>query len=165
MTQNDTAQPGLSKGYLFFGVLLPMFILPVVSILYELLINNSLLSITLAGKWFIFWAVGVRLFTAGFKQAFQPQFTARNIFHLTDESSYPIVRELGYANICFGTIGILSLFLPEWRIVCAVASGIFYGIAGANHIIKKPAGANEMVALITDLFIFFFLLAYVVIMR
>lgn len=163
MTQNNTAQPGLSNGYLI-GVLLLMVIMPVVSILSDVFGNGIPLSMTLAGKWFIFWAVGIRLFTAGFKQAFQPQFTARNIFHLTDESSYPIVRELGYANICFGTIGILSLFIPEWRIVSAVASGIFYGIAGANHIIKKPAGANEMVALITDLFIFLFLLAYIIIM-
>lgn len=163
MTQNNTAQPDLSKGYLI-GVLLLMVIMPVVSILSDVFRNGIPLSMALAGKWFIFWAVGIRLFTAGFKQAFQPQFTARNIFHLTDESSYPIVRELGYANICFGTIGILSLFIAEWRIVSAVASGIFYGIAGANHIIKKPAGANEMVALITDLFIFLFLLAYVIIM-
>lgn len=163
MIQNNSNQPGLSKGYLI-GVLLLMIIMPVISILSDVFGNGIPLSMELAGKWFIFWAVGIRLFTAGLKQAFQPQFTAKNIFHLTDSASYPIVRELGYANISFGVIGILSLFFPEWRIVSAAGSGIFFGIAGINHIVKKPAGTNEMIALITDLFIFFFLLAYIIVM-
>lgn len=163
MIHNNSTQPSLSKGYLI-GVLLLMVIMPVISILSDVFGNGSLFSMALAGKWFIFWAVGVRLFTAGLKQAFQPQFTAQNIFHITDEKSYPVIRELGYANICFGTVGILSLFFPEWRIVSAFASGIFYGIAGANHIVKKPASANEAIALVTDLFLFVFLVVYVIIM-
>jgi hypothetical protein len=57
--------------------------------------------------------------------------------------------------------GILSLFLPQWRIVSAFGSGIFYGIAGINHLIKKPAGANEMLALVSDIFIFLCLLIYI----
>jgi hypothetical protein len=52
------------------------------------------------------------------------------------------------------------LFLPQWRIVSAFGSGLYYGIAGFQHLVKKPAGANEKFALITDVIIFIFLLIY-----
>ncbi|HXW52326.1 MAG TPA: DUF6790 family protein [Candidatus Acidoferrales bacterium] len=112
------------------------------------------LSFGLFGKWFIFWAIGMRLFFAGLSQAINPAFTAKEIFQLRDGSSYPIVRELGFANVCFGVVGLASLFLPTWRVVSAVASGLYYGLAGFSHVFKKPASANETLALVSDLFIF-----------
>ena len=36
----------------------------------------------LIGKWFLFWAAGVRLMLAAFRQLFQPEFTARQIFKI-----------------------------------------------------------------------------------
>jgi hypothetical protein len=38
----------------------------------------------LIGKWFLFWAAGVRLMLAAFRQLFQPEFTARQIFKIED---------------------------------------------------------------------------------
>jgi hypothetical protein len=114
------------------------------------------------GKWFIFSAVGLRLFLAGVKQASNPAFTAKEIFQIDAPSSFPIVRELGFANICFGLTGIISLFQPQWRIVSAFASGLYYGIAGLQHLVKKPSGPNELLALISDVVIFLVLLSYVI---
>jgi len=151
----------LNKAY-FSSVLVLMFILPVASGITDWLLQGKVpLTMPLIGKWFIFWAVGARLFLAGLKQAISPGFTAQTIFHIQNKESHVIVRELGFANICFGLTGIVSLFLPQWRIVSACTSGLFYGIAGINHIVKKPASPNEAVALASDLFIFLLLLAYV----
>jgi hypothetical protein len=46
--------------------------------------------------------------------------------------------------------------------VSAFGSGLNYGIAGVNHFAKKAASANEMVAMVSDIFIFLALAIYVV---
>jgi len=141
------------------------FVVPFVGAAVEMRVCNDLpFSFALIGKWFIFSAVGLRLLLAGIKQTTDPAFTAKEIFHIEANEVLPVVRELGFANLCFGLIGIISLFLPSWRVVSAFGSGLYYGIAGAQHLIKKPAGVNELFALVTDLLIFIFLLIYFVVM-
>jgi hypothetical protein len=139
------------------------FLLPVICSIAEVFFyKEKIFSFELFGKWFIFSAVGLRLFIAGIKQTTDPAFTAKEIFHIKDPESFPIVRELGFANLCFGLVGIISLFLPQWRIVSAFGSGLYYGIAGFQHLFKKRDGANETFALVTDMLIFIFLLIYFV---
>lgn len=158
MTSNNT--PGINKQY-FIVVSVLTFVLPLACSVVETQVNKDcIFSFALIGKWFIFSAVGLRLFIAGIKQTTDPAFTAKQIFHIDDPVSFPIVRELGFANLCFGLIGIISLFMPEWRIVSAFGSGLYYGIAGLQHLLKKPAGPNERFALVTDIIIFIFLLVY-----
>lgn len=152
----------MSKRY-FISVSLMTFVIPVIGFSAEHLLNHSLLSFELFCKWFIFSAVGLRLMVAGIMQTVKPAFTAKQIFNIDSPESFPIVRELGFANLCFGLVGVISLFKPEWRIVSAFASGIYYGIAGLQHLIKKPVGANEKFALWTDLLIFAVLLVYFII--
>ncbi len=155
-------KPKISKFYLTVVVLL-MFVLPLVSVFIECSIGKTQLQLpALAGKWFIFWAIGVRLFSAGLKQVIDPSFTAGSIFHLKDKESFVLVKELGFANICMGVMGIMCVFNPQWRMVTAVGGGLFYGIAGINHIIKKPAGPNEWIALVSDNFIFLLMLGYII---
>jgi len=138
------------------------FILPIAGFMIEYVMNDDTMTFERFGKWFIFSAVGLRLFLAGLKQTINPAFTAKEIFHIAGEESFPILRELGFANICFGLIGIVSLFIPPWRIVSAFGSGLYYGIAGFQHFFKKPAGINEKFALITDVIIFVLLMVYFV---
>jgi hypothetical protein len=160
MTDKNTS--GINRQYIIVVSALT-FLVPVIGSVVEVLINKSeAFSFSLMGKWFIFSAVGLRLFLAGIKQTTDPAFTAKEIFHIDSPQSFPILRELGFANLCFGLIGIISLFLPQWRIVSAFGSGLYYGIAGLQHLIKKPAGANEKFALVTDIIIFLFLLEYFV---
>jgi len=154
--------PGINKQYIIVVSILT-FILPLVCSAAQILSNTEIqFSFDLIGKWFIFSAVGLRLSLAGIKQTTDPAFTAKEIFHISNPESFPIVRELGFANLCFGLIGIISLFLLHWRIVSAFGSGLYYGIAGLQHLLKKPAGANETFALVTDIIIFIFLLVYFV---
>ncbi len=136
------------------------FVLPTIGFFVEHVTSNTALTFGLFSKWFIFSAVGLRLFLAGIKQVKNPEFTAKQIFHLDNPDSFPILRELGFANICFGLTAIVSLFKPEWRVVSAFASGLYYGIAGFQHGFKKASGINEKFALWTDLIIFVLLLLY-----
>jgi len=159
MTENKTSD--LNKQYLI-SVSVLTFVLPVICTVLQMEISKDPFSFQLLGKWFVFSAVGLRLFLAGIKQTTNPAFTAKEIFHIDSAESLPIVRELGFANLCFGLIGIVSLFLPQWRIVSAFGSGLYYGIAGIQHLIKKPVGANEKFAMVTDIIIFVCLLVYFV---
>jgi len=115
----------------------------------------------LTGKWFVFWGIGVRLFTAGLRQVLKPGFTVQEIFHMKSTESQVIVRELGFANICFGLTAIIAFFIPTWLTAAAFTGGLYMGIAGFYHIIKKPAGPNEVIAMVSDLFIFAVMAVYV----
>ena len=152
-----------NKIYLITVVAFMLF-LPLLSFGVDYFRNDQEAIVSLLGKWFIFWAIGVRLFSAGIKQVIDPAFTAQSIFHLTDKDAFVIVKELGFANICTGCLGIISLFIPSWRIPTAFAGSLYLGIAGINHIIKKPDGINEMIAMISDLFIAIVMAAYIICM-
>lgn len=135
-------------------VLLLMLVFPLASIAIEHLVSGFPLGWLLIGKWFVFWALGVRLLTAGIRQASKPEFTAREIFHFTGTESFAVLRELGFANLSLGMIGIVSILKTEWTQAAAICGGLYMGIAGIMHVVKKPAGTNEWVALVSDLFIF-----------
>ena len=138
------------------------FVVPIIGFGAESVMQNTALTFELFGKWFIFSAVGLRLFLAGLRQTITPAFTAKEIFHLEDKSSFPIVRELGFANLCFGLLGFFSIFITQWRTASAFSSGFYYGLAGILQLVKKPVGINEQFALWTDLVIFILLLIYFV---
>jgi len=80
--------------------------------------------LSLAGKWWTFWTVGVLLFIAGLRQVLQPAFTAKEIFEIQEDGALPMVRELGFANITFATLGLCSLFRPERTVPGAIVGGL-----------------------------------------
>lgn len=144
-------------------VILLMGILPVVSILIEysgLAASADLWS--LVGKWFVFWSVGVRLALAGIRQIVQPAFTAEEIFGIGDKAARIVVQELGFANLAMGVLAIVTLAAPQWVAAAALAGAIFYGLAGARHVLKGGQNRNEMIAAVSDIFIFAVLAAYLV---
>jgi hypothetical protein len=138
-----------------------MLILPLASTLIDLHYHDQADLIAIGGKWFVFWAVGVRLLIAGVRQATKPEFTLKDIFHIDNNESKVIVRELGFANACIGTAAVLSLFIPEWRAAAAFTGGAYMGLAGVEHIVKKAVSANEILAMISDLFIFLLMALYI----
>jgi uncharacterized protein DUF6790 len=134
-------------------VLAFMIAFPAASVIAEILLGHQGgLSVALAGKWFVFWTVGVRLFVAGLRQIIQPRFTAETILGIKGEESWLVVRELGFANCAIGSIGIGSLFSPGWVLPAALAGSLFYGLAGINHLYHKARNSLQNVALISDLF-------------
>ena len=129
-----------------------MLVFPLASIAIESLALGVPLTTMLVLKWFVFWSVGVRLFLAGIKQITQPQYTAKVILGLQSDESLILVRELGFANLSIGLIGILSYFEPSWLLAAAIAGGMFYGLAGMNHVLQKHRNRLENIAMVTDLF-------------
>ena len=142
------------------SILLLTLILPIAFVLFQWLISKAPFGWPLIGKWYVFWAVGIRLFIAGARQVTKPAFTAKEIFHIEDEASYVVIKELGFGNISLGLIGILSLFKAGWCAPAAIAGGLFYGFAGIQHILNKPVSKNEVIAMISDLYIFLILALY-----
>jgi hypothetical protein len=128
-----------------------MFVLPLLSIGVEAMHAAVLLTAALVAKWFVFWSVGLRLLLAGLRQTFQPEYTAREILGLKGDESLVLVRELGFANIAMGAVGTISLFLPTWRLPGALAGGLFYALAGVNHVRQSHRNRLENVAMVSDL--------------
>lgn len=106
----------------------------------------------LALRWFTFWIVGIRLLTAGAAQALRPEFTAEQIFGTTDPTVLPFIQELGFANLAFGTIGILCLFVRPWTVPAALAGVVFLGLDGIRHLFGGGGFTTDrIVAMVTDL--------------
>ena len=147
--------------YLIMNILL-LFILPLLSIASECIVEKESMDWILIGKWFIFWAIGIRLFTAGIKQSSNPEFTAVKIFKMKSSESFVVIRELGFANIALGVMGILSVINSNWRILAAITGGLFFGLAGIQHLFKRPDSRNELIAMLYDLIVLLIIVLYLI---
>src|SRR4029453_7400158 len=137
------------------ALILMMFVLPAASVVVEASRAPGAPDLFwLIGKWFTFWAVGVRLFSAGITQSFGPQFTARSIFDVKDAGALAIVREVGFGNLAIGTLGVTSLVRQGWIVPTAVVGGLYFGLAGLGHLFRSNRNFKEQVALVSDLAIF-----------
>ena len=146
----------------FVQVILLLLIIPVASVTTEAVLSRHTVNIILLiGRWFAFWAVGVRLFIAGARQVVQPRFTAEEIFGIHEHASFAIVREVGFANLSMGLLGICSVIRIGWILPAALVGGLYYGLAGIGHIFQKGKNAKEYMAMISDGFVFLVLLAFV----
>jgi len=144
------------------AVLLLLFVLPTASVLAEKLVFQSAAGwMPLVGRWFVFWAVGVRLFMAGVMQVARPDFTSQRIFEIKDPTVFGIVREVGFGNLAMGTIGLASLIYTGWVVPAAVAGGLYYGLAGVGHHVRGGGNFLERTAMISDYLIFALLAAFV----
>lgn len=149
--------------YLVIVVLL-MFALPAAYTLLDRSLIHDLPSLALvAGKWFVFWGVGVRFVTAGLRQILQPTFTTREIFRTESSEGLPFVRELGAANFSLGTAGILSGWRPSFVLPVALSGALFYGIAGLRHTGDAHRSFNQNVTLVSDLILSVVLIAYLLV--
>jgi hypothetical protein len=144
----------------FIAVAALMLVLPVTTVAIDFGIHRDASFLNLVGKWFTFWSVGVRLVIAGLRQIIQPRYTAREILGLQGDETLLVVRELGFANLAIGVIGICSLMLVQWTPAGALAGGVFYALAGANHALQAHRNAKEDVAMVSDLLVAAVLIVY-----
>jgi hypothetical protein len=142
-------------------IILLMGVLPVASILVEFVaMHRSADLVFLIGKWFVFWSVGIRLILAGLRQAANPEFTAGAVFGVREKAALAIVQELGFGNLSIGLLGALSLIRQEWVVPAAMTGGLFYGLAGIKHILRRDRNTIENIAMVSDLFLFIVLAGY-----
>ena len=141
--------------YLFIVIVL-MLVLPLISIVAQLLFQQgevtTAVALPIIAKWYVFWAVGVRLSLAGLRQIIQPRYTAETILGIKSADSFLVVRELGFANAAVGSAGLGSLLAPAWVAPLCMTGAIFYGLAGVNHCLHKQRGKLQDGALVSDLF-------------
>jgi hypothetical protein len=79
----------------------------------------------------------------------------------TDEA-LPLVRELGFANLAGGVVGIASIAASTFVLPVSLWGAVFYGAAGIGHAVRSARSAKENLAMITDLYAFVILAAIVV---
>ena len=137
-----------------------MGVLPVLSILIERHLAGSPDLIVLAGRWFVFWAVGVRLFLAGLQQTRDPGYTATTIFAIKDKAAESLVAEIGFGNLAIGTLGMASIFDRGWVTPAAIVGCAFYGLAGFKHLFNRKRNRIGQVAMVSDLAMFALLAVY-----
>jgi hypothetical protein len=145
----------------FISVVLLLLVLPSASVVTEALhIGPSADIMWLVGKWFVFWACGVRLFIAGLTQTLRPEFTAKSIFDIDAPTAHAVVREVGFGNLAMGTLALASILQPSWVVPAAIVGGLYYGLASLGHLLRR-GNLKEQVALWSDLAIFLLLAAFV----
>ena len=83
------------------------FVVPAICFSAEHFANDSSLTFELFSKWFIFSAVGLRLFLAGVKQVKNPAFTAKQIFILTVQTVFQFF--VNWVSLIF-VLDLLQLF-------------------------------------------------------
>jgi len=139
---------------MYIGMLVVLILIfPMASIALEVFVrNHGVLDVAIVGKWFVFWAVGVRLFIAGIRQIVQPRYTAETILGVKDPDAMLIVRELGFANTAIGSAGLGSIYLASWVLPVAVIGAIFYALAGINHVTHRSKNTLQNVAMTSDFF-------------
>jgi hypothetical protein len=135
----------------FAAVGLFLLVLPLVSCGIELAQPNHAPALVIATKWFVFSGVGMRLSTAGLRQIFNPRYTAETILGIKGDDALLLVRELGFANVAIGAMGIASLAFTGWVTPALVVGAIFYGLAGVNHTLQAHRTTHENVAMISDI--------------
>jgi hypothetical protein len=147
----------------FVVVVLFLLVCPAASVAIDAMRSHeALVNAVLIGRWWVFWAVGIRLFVAGVRQTIQPRFTAEEIFNVRDTSVLPLVREIGFGNLSMGVLGIWSLFHAGWVVPAAIVGGLYYGFAAVGHTGKRSRNAKEQMAMVSDVFATAVLLGFVV---
>lgn len=129
------------------------FVCPIAAILIEIAVKRKrqckISSKEIIRKWLAFFIMGVAPLVAGLMQGFNPAFTA-SMLQVPDES-FVVIRELGYAAIGTGLIGILSIKFENWRIPVAVSRGTFILLCTLLHIGRMEIlNTAEVYALISD---------------
>lgn len=144
------------------AVTLFMGLFPSVSTIIDAATHHHEALIDLIGKWFVFWAVGVRLLTAGARQIIKPGLTSEGILGIKGREAWQLVRELGFANVGIGLAGVISLWKPTWRVPDALIGGLFLLLAGVEHLPKKHRTREENLAMYSDLAVGILMSVYVI---
>jgi hypothetical protein len=140
-------------------IALLMLIGPLLCVALELQQGGSGFLAAAVVKWFAFWAAGLRLLLAGFKQNANPAFTAESILGTSTSGSNTLVLEVGFGNLALGSIGVLSLWLSSWQQPAALGGAIFFALAGINDGRQRQRNRLENLAMVSDLFAAVLLLA------
>ncbi|QIR86987.1 DUF6790 family protein [Paracoccus sp. AK26] len=134
-------------------VLSTTVVLPVAFVLFFRAAGSGDHVVALAGTWFVFWGIGIRLLVAGISQVVRPSLTAAGILGIADPAAEKLVRELGIANIAMGLLATASLVVPAWTAPAAFLGAVFLGLAGLRHGSERSRTRPQNLAMVTDLLV------------
>ncbi len=137
-----------------------VIIFPVISICAEAIIKGIPADPGLMGKWLIFWVAGIRLSLRGIKRIYRRGAAPAIFFNEERKETFLMIRELSFANITIGVMGILSVVNSNWRQIAGLAAAIFFGLSALQHFFIKPVNGKEMAIMVTDIIVFAILLLY-----
>ncbi|HVV94080.1 MAG TPA: DUF6790 family protein [Hyphomicrobiales bacterium] len=152
----DRLKAAVREGTMYLGsVVVLLLVAPVAAILVQIFgFGHAADPLFTVLRWFVFWAVGVRLAIAGIRQMANPAFTAETIFRIHDRETFKIVQELGFANVSIGLIGLVSIAERGWVLPAGLAGAVFYGLAGIQHVRNARTTREETIAMVSDLLVF-----------
>jgi hypothetical protein len=133
--------PVINKGYLI-DVYVFTIALPFAAVGIEAIGNRGRISTTVIAKWFLFFAVGIRLSLVGIRQM----------------ATKKLVKEPGFGNLSLGAMAVISLFIPSWRMVAAFGSSFYYGTSALVHFLQRPTTSDETFILLSNGCIFLVLI-------
>ncbi len=143
-------------------VLLLMIVAPAGGALGEkFVMHGAEPLIAYAGKWFVFWAGGVRLLLAGARLAFRPAWTMKTFFKLEDPAAKPLVQDLGFAVVAIGALCIMTLIEPRLLVAAAIVSGLYFGLAGLQLAMRDQRVPRQNLVMLTDVIVAAVLAAFV----
>jgi hypothetical protein len=133
------------------AVTLLMFVLPLASVALDVGLNSDHGAlIDGVGKWFVFWAVGARLFTAGVTdRAPEPDVRAHPRHR---RSGRVAARPRARLRERGDRLGRHRLAVAR-RVAGAgaLAGGLFLLLAGVEHLVKRERGFEARLAMVSDL--------------
>lgn len=128
-----------------------MFVMPAFFVILEYCKRKKNL-LFLFCKWFVFWSVGIRGLTGGLMQILNPSYTAELLQVVTNDPI--VIQELGFCNLSFGILGILSLFRPSYRKPAALAYALFLAGAALLHLLRiNIVDIGEFMSMTGDIFV------------
>ena len=127
--------------------------LPVLSVAYEYHFAQAALTGALIGKWFAFWAIGVRLMLAGCTQLASRRSKSRDVFAAREDSKI-VKKATGVADIVLAAMGFLCFEIGEASLLATITLGIYMGLACLQQDFKKPATITGWINMVYDLIVF-----------
>jgi hypothetical protein len=121
--------------YLFVGI-------PILGALIHLLVSkkpktlNRIIELLLV--WFLGFGIGVGSIFSGLTQVFSPEMVAQSV----GWPNTPFLREVGFANISYGILGLLSIRYRSFWAPTIIAYTVFMWGAAIGHILNIQQTGN-----------------------
>lgn len=121
--------------YLFVGI-------PILGALIHLLVSkkpktlNRIIELLLV--WFLGFGIGVGSIFSGLTQVFSPEMVAQSV----GWPNTPFLREVGFANISYGILGLLSIRYRSFWAPTIIAYTVFMWGAAIGHIFNIQQTGN-----------------------
>lgn len=112
-------------------------------------------------KWVIFWGIGLRYIISGFYFVYDP-FQIGKESRSGHDAIARLAKDLGWAEVCIGLLGVVSLFEPGIRWVAGMVGGLLSGITGARHFTLDTLSKKDRLWTYINIVVFILVIIYLI---